>query len=1705
MKTISLALGVVDLVTEIDGNHKIYAVIKFLLTVYAFSIYLYALVKNLTYFHTMMKRLLIALAALNLGMFSVTQAQIAVVNNSNATQLAQALAGPGVTISNATKLCPNAASGTFTNGSGNVNLSNGVVLTTGNVASVPSSAATFSGVSHFNGTDADLNNMISPNEIFDVCRLEFDMLVQGNTLTFRYVFASEEYPEYVCSVFNDAFGFFISGPAPGGGNYNGQNIAIIPGSNPQLNVSIGSVNPGVPGAGYSPGGCSSLGYSSLYIDNSGSTSLIYDGRTVVLTATIAVVPCQTYHLKLAVGDAGAAGTPDGSWDSGVFIEAGSFTSQPVTVTPNYEFGLTDAFEGCSNGSFVINYPDLASSSTPITYTISGTGTNGVDYGTLSGTTYVNPGTSTATVYVNTIADNLPEGTETVTITVNDPCTGLPVGSATINIVDPPLDTAYASRYFVCAPGDQVQLTATGGGTYSWAPPTGLSSTTSATPTATITSPITYTATISLGNCVNTHSVDIGLSNLTLAALDSADLVICPGTVATIGADADNGVPPVTYQWSPAGEVSNPSAPIVTVTPTVTSTYTVTASDATGCSVTADVTVTVDTVAEIRFGGDVLLCPENAPYVLSVPGGPYTTYAWSNGATTPTISVSVTDSFSVTVTRNNCTLISDTIAVIFYQPVDPILNDTGYCTGGSVTLSVADPNYTNIVWSTGANTTTITVSTPGTYWYTASDTNGCNIASDTATVTEYLTPTANITATEDTLCPTETAVLYANATDATSYLWTGGSTDDSLVVSTPGVYILTASNPACSVQDTFEVFGFANPNALIAADTTVCNGDTAVFRLLNGPFQTYTWSNSVTGVDSILTSAPGTYTLSVFDGNCTWVSNSVTLANFPTPVPTLADTGACTGTPLVLGVEPGLVNIIWSDATTGTTITVTADGTYYYTAEDVNGCDVASDTISVTFLPAPTVNLTADEDSICAGSPTVLRANATGTSLSYTWSPVAGTADTLVITQGGTYYVTVTNGFCPVVDSVVIFQYPTTTALTNNDTTVCPGQDVVVSVSGSYSTYQWNNGAQTPTFTTDTVGSYWVILTQGSCTYTSDTFTLSNFTVSTPALADTGACTGGSITLTAQPGLTNVVWSLGPAGPTLTVTSAGNYWYTATDANGCNVTSDTSTVTFLPAPTVNLTASDDSICLGGTAILNPNATGTNLTYVWSPSGDTTSTLTVNTGGTYIVTVNNGFCPTSDTITIYQFTTVPVTVNADDTVCPGTNVTVSASGGPYVSYNWFPAGSTPTIVASAPGNYYVVVSDGNCTYASDTFTLSNFAVATPLATPATTTVCTGTPVVLSGEAGYTNYLWVPGNLPGQTVTVNAAGTYSYTATDANGCTVTSTTATVTYTAPPSSTISPANPVFCPGSAGVTLYSPGEAGVTYTWTPGGVADSIVAPAAGTYTLTASIGTCQGSSSVVVTTGTTPVLNLPPYTSSCCTDVVLNPGLGTGYTYSWSNFSNADTLLVQTTNNDTVFYSLTVTNADGCSATQTDIAVRINCIEASATASPDSILAGQTSQLTVLTAYNDVTFTYAWTPGSTLSDSTISNPVASPLEETTYTVFVTDPNSGCVDSTTVSVFIQFGEKFKVPNAFSPNNDGRNDNFYPVLLGAYQSVTEFRIYNRWGALVHNNNDPWDGTFNGAMQPAGTFVYYLTVRVPDEQNIGQTKDVKVSGSFTLLH
>ncbi|MFN8286594.1 MAG: choice-of-anchor L domain-containing protein, partial [Chitinophagales bacterium] len=1524
-----------------------------------------------------MKKLLTLTALLTCFTVGFLQAQLQVTANNNASQLAQVLAGAGVTVSNFTINCPSTACGTFSNGgSTNLGITSGVALTTGTIGAVPNTGATFASTDNANGGDADLNN-IAPASTQDVCVLQFNIVPQGNTLNFRYVFGSEEYPEYVCSQFNDVFGFFITGPNPGGGNYNKSNIALIP--NTSLSVSINAVNPGSPGAGYAASGCQSLAYSQYYTDNQNGATIVYDGFTTVLNANIAVVPCQTYTLKLAIGDAG-----DGVYDSGVFLEASSFVSGTTTVTATVDPGFTSTFEGCVGGYFTINVPNLASSSTPVQYTVSGTATNGVDYPTLSGTAYVNPGTSTALVYVDPLTDNLPEGTETVTISVLDPCTGQPVSSATLNIQDKPVDTAYASSYLVCS-GDQVQLTATGGGTYSWTPTTGLSNPNIANPVATIDSTTTYTVTINFGSCTDTKSVTINSNKLTISAETFPNTPVCPGDSVVVGASLGGGTGTVTYQWAPPSAVNDPSAQITYSHPLVTTTYSVTATDQTGCTATGSATAQVFVLPNVTLGPDQFVCVQDTPITLTPSGGPYNSYNWSTGETSSSINVSGNGTYSVTVVdaSSGCSVTSSSVNITIYPQSYSTLSDTGACPGATVILSI-DPGFHNATWSTGANTNTIPVNTAGTYWFTALDANNCPVASDTIDFSLAPAPIVNATASPDTICFGATSTLDANATGGVTYSWTPtGDTTSTITTGDPGIYIVEVSNLFCSTFDTIELFQYPYVLPVLTADQTVCPGASVTVGT-TATYVSYTWNTGET-TPTITVTTPGDYWVTVNDGNCTFVSDTFTLSNFVVTNPTLPDTGACADSDITLAAGPGLTNISWSTGATTSTITVGSDGDYWYTATDANGCAVASDTSTVTFALPPSLSPTASPDTICFGSPSVLAANANGANLTYVWN-TGDTSATITVTTAGVYSVTVSDGFCPNDDTVAVYEFPHEPLNIIGNPVICSTDSSQIAVAGGFATYVWNTGDTTQAIWINVAGSYWATVTDANCTYVSDTFTLTNFVAAHPALPDTGACTGNSITLTTAPGIFPVLWSTGELTTSITVTTAGDYFYGGIDANGCIVLSDTATITFTPAPTVNPTASPDTICAGGSSVLSANATGTALTYVWS-TGDTTASITVSSAGTYDLTVSNGFCPVTSSVTVYQYNPITVSLGNDQQVCPGATVVLTPSGGPYVTYNWSNGTSGSTLSTSTPGDYWVTVNDGHCDYVSDTFTLSNFTVVNP--TLPDTGACQGTNVTLNAGTGYTNIGWSTGASTAS-ITVTTSGDYWYTATDANGCTVHSDTSTVNILAQP--TVNPiANPdTICLGGSTTISANATGTNLSYSWSTTATTSSITVSATGTYTVTVSNGFCSNTGSITISQYGHPPVTLPQDQTVCPgSSVNLSPSGSPYVSYAWSNGQSTPTVSVSAPGN----YWVTV-NDGHCSYVSDTFTLSNYTLIQPVAHSDTTVCDGQSAVLTADADYNS----YQWSNGQSGISITVSTAGS-------YTYTATDANGCTVASTTAVV----------------------------------------------------------------------------------------------------
>jgi hypothetical protein len=227
----------------------------------------------------------------------------------SAADLAATIIGPGVVIQNVGFSGNDLAAGTFQGGTGILGFESGIVLSSGNMNSIvgPNTLDDTSTVNS-TGSDPDLANLIPGYTVFDSCALEFDFSCPTTqTLTFQFVFASEEYNEWVNSPFNDVFGFFV----------NGQNIAIVPGTT-TTPVSINNLNCNNPYAPPSGSHCNQFVNNDL-TDGGGTINTEMDGLTLLFSATVNVNPGLN-HIKLAIGDAG-----DPVLDSNVFIRAGSLT------------------------------------------------------------------------------------------------------------------------------------------------------------------------------------------------------------------------------------------------------------------------------------------------------------------------------------------------------------------------------------------------------------------------------------------------------------------------------------------------------------------------------------------------------------------------------------------------------------------------------------------------------------------------------------------------------------------------------------------------------------------------------------------------------------------------------------------------------------------------------------------------------------------------------------------------------------------------------------------------------------------------------------------------------------------------------------------------------------------------------------------------------------------------------------------------------------------------------------------------------------------------------------------------------------------------------------------------------------------------------------------------------------------------------------
>ncbi|MBI35079.1 MAG: hypothetical protein CMP67_06920 [Flavobacteriales bacterium] len=603
-----------------------------------------------------------ALTFIMLFVSCALNAQLTTDNSLPPVDLVQnILAGKGVTVSNVTYVGEAKAIGQFDGSQSNIGISDGIILSTGTVLDNVGSTQKNGPVGPNNKAgattnwgapgDSDLDNLIGETT-FDAAILEFDFIPQGDTVEFSYVFASEEYPEFVFS-FNDVFAFFISGPGISGV----QNLAVVPGtSNP---VSINEINAST--------------NSSLFVANGDGTSppqvtdpkvTNFDGFTVPLTAISKVTPCQTYHLKIAIAD-----VVDGSFDSGVFLKGGSLSSSPqfeVEQTTTVDIGSPNVIpEGCSNGILKLTRTENLWSVFNLNYSMHGTAQNGSDYNNLTGTVTFPANSTNAQVDVVTIADGVVENSETVTIRFPNPNVCIFDSlDYTFTITDLSLLSSNADSTQVSCPGDEVTIDANFSGgyspyQYSWdIGGNGISLAVSPD----FTTNYQFTVSDLCGtSTVNNYKVivpDFGPLSLSMPNDTS---VKCYGEDQNISPIVNGGYTPYDFSWSTGEQSQSISTQILDTT-----TYTLTVSDACGNIQSGDVTVNLDyEELKIDILGDTVACPGDSIVYIAVANGgigPYV-YVWENGDLTQrTIFSSYTSRTINLSVRDSCGIIPSTDSV-----------------------------------------------------------------------------------------------------------------------------------------------------------------------------------------------------------------------------------------------------------------------------------------------------------------------------------------------------------------------------------------------------------------------------------------------------------------------------------------------------------------------------------------------------------------------------------------------------------------------------------------------------------------------------------------------------------------------------------------------------------------------------------------------------------------------------------------------------------------------------------------------------------------------------------------------------------------------------------------------------------------------------------------------------------------------------------
>lgn len=832
-----------------------------------------------------------------------------------------------------------------------------------------------------------------------------------------------------------------------------------------------------------------------------------------------------------------------------------------------------------------------------------------------------------------------------------------------------------------------------------------------------------------------------------------------------------------------------------------------------------------------------------------------TYLWSNGQTSQTAVNLAPGTYTVTVTSGTNTAIgSATLTQPSALSVSASPNGIITCANPAVSVTATaaggTPNYT-YAWPGGLSGNTVSISNPGSYVVTATDMNGCTVASVAIVEANTTAPTASaIGGTLTCAAPTTLIGATTNVTSAT-YSWSGPNGFTSNVqnppVTTAGTYVVTVTNTAngCTGTATAEVTQNITVPSLTATGG-ILNCVNPVVQLTansNATNPVYQWtgpSGFASSLQNPSVSQPGSYTVVVtnsVNGCSTTAIAEVTQNN---EIPTASALGG------VLTCANPSVNLMGMSTTQNATFSWTGPGGFVSSQQNpvvvvagiyqlivtnpTSGCTAMAITEVVDYTTSPTAIIATPASLNCQTSTLQLNGlqSSQGTNFQYSWTANAGGhivsgANTLtpLVDAAGIYVLQVVNSQngCASTDTATITQHPPVTVSLINATSVScfGGADGSVTAapfggSGTGYTYLWATGQMTASLANLTAGPYTVSVTDSEGCTATGTIAISQPDLLLANAIATGESTPGANDGTATalpsggtPGY-SYLWSTGEITPGISNLAPGNYSVSVTDSHLCLANQTVIVNSSSCAVTGNATATAISCNGAGNGTATAVLTGgmDPIIYLWS-NGASTATIVNLTPGTYSVQMTdaNG-CPAVASVLV----TEPAVLHANATATyesgPGANDgTASASptgGEPPYSFSWNTGANTATISQLSPGVYSVSILDANGCLATQSIDVLAFNCNFSSEISSTNASCPNgmdgfASVLIQGGTPPFYYIWSNGQTT-STISGLAPDTYSVTATDDNGCTYTASVSVLGLDTQAPEIQCPPNQVACPG---------------------------------------------------------------------------------------------------------------------------------------------------------------------------------------------------------------------------------------------------------------------------------------------------------------------